>query len=327
MANRSIRVGVVGVGSYGRNHARVYRELPGAELIGVLDIRPDRAESVANEFRVRAFRSLDELAESVEAASVAIPTADHAKVGTELLERGLDLLVEKPIATTLAEADQLIAAASKHNRILQVGHLERFNPAVVAMRSIITRPLFFEVHRLGVFTERSLDVDVVFDVMIHDLDIVGALVRSPLQSLHAVGIPVITDKVDIANVRLEFENGCVANLTASRVSTEKVRKLRFFQPHEYVSLDYSRQDVLVISVEHAGEGFPKLHFRKLPTEPVEPLKAELAAFVNCARTRNKPEVDGVEGRNALALAHEVMSSIQQHAERVQLGGRHSAARE
>jgi len=327
MVDKSVRVGVVGVGSYGRNHARVYRQLPGVELIGVLDIRPDRAESVAGEFRVRAFHNLDELAESVEAASVAIPTADHARVGTELLERGLDLLVEKPIATTLAEADQLIAAASKRNRILQVGHLERFNPAVSAVRPLITRPLFFEVHRLGVFTERSLDVDVVFDVMIHDLDIVRAFVKSPVRSVDAVGIPVITDKVDIANVRVEFENGCVANLTASRVSTEKVRKLRFFQPHEYVSLDYTRHDVLVISVEHAGAGFPKLHFRKLPTQPEEPLKAELEAFVNSVRTRTRPEVDGVEGRQALALAHEVMSSIRQHAERVQLGAGHTAARE
>jgi predicted dehydrogenase len=285
----------------------------------VFDIRPDRAESVASEYRVRAFHSLAELAESVEAASLAIPTVDHARVGTGLLERGLDLLVEKPIATTLAEADGLIAAARKRDRILQIGHLERFNPAVVAVRPLITRPLFFEVHRLGVFTERSLDVDVVFDVMIHDLDIVRALVNSPVRSVAAVGIPVISDKVDIANVRVEFENGCVANLTASRVSTEKVRKLRFFQPDEYISIDYTRRDVLVISVERAGAGFPKLHFRRLPTEPGEPLKAELEAFVKCVRTRTRPEVDGLQGRNALALAHGVMASIRQHAQRVQLG--------
>lgn len=311
-----IRVAVVGVGYYGRNHARVYRSLEPAELVGVLDTNRERARAVAAEFGTEVLGSVAELAGRVEAVSLAIPTVDHARVGVEILERGLDLLVEKPIASSLAEADRLIAAARQNGRVLQVGHLERFNPAVLAARSILTTPLFFEVHRLGVFTARSLDVDVVYDVMIHDLDIVQSFVGAPVKAVHAVGIPILSSKVDIANARVEFANGCVANLTASRVSTEKVRKLRFFQPHEYVSIDYARRDAMVIRVGDAkpaaGGGVPPLDFRKLDTPTTEPLEAELRAFLESVEKRTEPAVSGADGRRALELAERVMTSIEEH---------------
>jgi predicted dehydrogenase len=224
----------------------------------------------------------------------------------------VDVLVEKPITRTVEEADDLIARAAAGGRILQVGHLERFNPGVVAAKAVTRGPLFFEIHRLGVFSARSLDVDVVFDLMIHDLDLVLWMVNAPVADVRAVGLPVLSDKVDIANARVEFENGTVANLTASRVSTERVRKFRYFQPHEYVSIDFTRRDVLVLSVDHRGEE-PRIGFRKLETEPREPLRAELEAFIESVRTRRAPLVGGAEGRQALALAERVMTRIEEHA--------------
>lgn len=308
-------MGVVGVGDFGRNHARVLHDLPGAELAGIHDADPERARQIAAEFSTRAFADVAHLAEQVDAACVAVPTKLHARISSELLDRGVDVLVEKPIAASLREADELITAAQKAARILQVGHLERFNPAVAAVQKIVSRPLFFEVHRLGVFSPRSLDVDVVFDVMIHDLDVLLALLDSPPREIQAVGIPVLTDKVDIAHARIEFENGAVANITASRVSTERVRKLRFFQAREYVSVDYTRQDVTRIRV--VGEGSqPAIDFEKLPTQPEEPLKAELRSFVAAVRERKTPFVDGHAGRRALELAEHVMAGIVQHANRV-----------
>jgi len=229
---------------------------------------------------------------------------------------GLDVLVEKPMAVDLAEADALLAGAKKNKRILQVGHVERFNPAVRAVEPILNRPLFFEVHRLGVFTPRSLDVDVIYDLMIHDLDILLALVKEPVTEVKAVGIPVLTDKVDIAHARLEFAGGAVANVTASRVSTERVRKMRFFQQHEYISLDYARRDALRIGVKKPGPE-PEFMFEKLNAPAVEPLHAELEAFVEAVRTRKEPPTNGAAGRAALALAGRVMASIQEHAARVQ----------
>lgn len=318
MSEKKIRVGVIGVGDFGRNHVRVYHELAGAELVGVHDIDAERARQVASEFGTQAFSDLDRLAGQIEAASLAVPTVDHARIGCSLLEQGIDILVEKPMAATLAEADQLNAAARGNGRVLQVGHLERFNPAVVAAQGIVSRPLFFEVHRLGVFSPRSLDVDVVYDVMIHDLDVILSLVHSPVSDLRSVGIPVLTDKVDIAHARIEFASGAVANLTASRVSTERVRKLRFFQAQEYVSLDYTRQDVLRIRV--VGDGAqPAIDFEKVPTRPEEPLKAELRAFLEAVRQRTTPVVDGEAGRRALELAERVMAGILEHAERVRSG--------
>jgi predicted dehydrogenase len=318
-----IRIAVVGAGEFGRNHVRVWRELEGAELAGLFDTNSERAEKIAAEFSTRAFPSLEALsAERVNAVSLAVPTKDHAAVGIRLLEAGVDVLVEKPMASTLAEADRLIAAARKGGRILQVGHVERFNPAVVTAQKILSRPLFFEVHRLGIFTPRSLDIDVVYDVMIHDLDILLTLVDAPVTDLRAVGIPVITDKVDIAHVRLEFATGTVANLTASRVSTERVRKMRFFQEHEYISLDFGRRDVLRVRVQSGASGAngqPEIGFENLPTTTEEPLHAELRAFLDSVRTRRAPVVDGSAGRAALELADRVMAGILEHAKRVQLG--------
>lgn len=315
--SRKIRAAVVGTGEFGRNHARVYRELADVELVGVYDQNAARAEAIATEFGTRALRSLEEVCERAEAASVAVPTVAHAEVGCRLLEGGLDVLVEKPMALNLAEADALLAAAQRRNRILQVGHVERFNPAVIAVEPILNRPLFFEVHRLGVFTPRSLDVEVIFDVMIHDLDILLALVKEPVTELKAVGIPVLTDKVDIAHARLEFAGGAVANVTASRVSTERVRKMRFFQQHEYISLDYARRDALRVGVKKPGPQ-PEFSFEKLAAPNAEPLHAELEAFAHSARTRREPRTNGAAGRAALELATRVMASIQEHGERVQL---------
>jgi predicted dehydrogenase len=311
-----IRVAVVGVGDFGRNHARVYAGLEDAALIGVFDTDRDKAEAVAKEFGTVALGSLEAVAEEAQAATVAVPTVEHSCVGVALLERGLDVLVEKPMARTLAEADDLIGAAERNGRILQIGHVERFNPAVVAAAGIVEQPLFFEVHRLGVFTARSLDVDVVYDVMIHDLDILLAL-AGPVTEVKAVGIPVVTDKVDIAHARLEFATGAVANVTASRISTERVRKLRFFQRHEYVSIDYARRDALRIRVSQPGPE-PQFGFDKLPVEAEEPLRGELRAFLDSVRTRRTPAVDGVAGRNALELADRVMAAIRDHARTVRL---------
>jgi predicted dehydrogenase len=323
MTDKSIRVAVVGVGDFGRNHVRVYREMPGVTLAGIVDINADRAKAVAAEFGTQVLPDISALAGNVDAVSLAVPTIEHARIGTRLLEQGIDLLVEKPIAASLEEADALIAAAQRSSRILQVGHLERFNPAIVAAEKIVTRPLFFEIHRLGVFSPRSLDVDVVYDLMIHDLDILLAFLDSPVTDLRAVGIPVMTDKVDIAHARIEFASGAVANLTASRVSTEKVRKMRFFQEHEYISLDFTRQDVLRVRVQPGTglthEAEPRVDFEKVPSEPEEPLRAELRAFLESVRTRRLPRVDGPVARRALELADRVMAGILEHARRVQLG--------
>ena len=269
--NERTKIVVVGAGRFGQQHARVYHELPEAELVGVFDTDPQRAAEVAEQFQCRKFASLEELIGAVEAASVAVPTEKHAEIGQKLLEAGIDVLVEKPMARSVAEADLLIAAAEKGQRVLQVGHLERFNPAVEAARAIVRSPLFFEAHRLSVFTPRSLDVDVVLDLMIHDLDIVLSLVDSAPEEVRGVGLPVLTPKVDIANVRLSFQNGCVANFTASRVSTERVRKLRWFQPREYISVDYARQDATVTTVELNGPQ-PVLSHRRLEPPREEPLQ-------------------------------------------------------
>ncbi len=311
-----IRVAVVGCGEFGRNHVRAYREMADIELAGVFDQDPARAGKIAQEFQTRAFSSLRQLRGAVDAASVAVPTVAHAEVGCELMEMGLDVLVEKPMARSLAEADDLIAKAKLRGCVLQVGHVERFNPAVRAVEPVVSRPLFFEVHRLGVFTPRSLDVDVIYDLMIHDLDILLALVKEPVEELRAVGIPVLTDKVDIAHARLEFAGGAVANVTASRVSTERVRKMRFFQQHEYISLDYARRDALRVGVKRPGPQ-PEFGFEKLPAPDVEPLLAELEAFSEAVRTRVAPKTDGQAGRAALELASRVMESIREHSARVQ----------
>lgn len=276
-----------------------------------------------------------------DAASVAVPTVEHLNVASELMEAGVDVLIEKPLAPSLAEADELIRLAQRTGRVGMVGHLERFNPAVRATVPLLTQPMFFEVHRLSIFTPRSLDVDVVLDLMIHDLDVVLSFVDSPVKEVRAVGLPILTEKVDIANVRLEFDSGCVANFTASRVSTERVRKLRFFQPHQYISLDYTRQDVIAFTVEAADTanpnrfnpmGFmaaedlgahpssPNIKLAKPPIEKEEPLMSEIKEFLRAARERSKPSVSLEDGRRNLALALEILAAIQQHSRRLNLIG-------
>jgi predicted dehydrogenase len=261
----------------------------------------------------------------VQAASVAVPTVQHLETARALLEAGVDVLVEKPLAASLAEADKLVGLTQSLKRVGQVGHLERFNPAVRATAPLITQPMFFEVHRLSVFTPRSLDVDVILDLMIHDLDVVLSLVKSPVKEIRAVGLPILSGKADIANVRLEFESGCVANFTASRVSTERVRKLRFFQPRQYVSLDYSRQEVLVFSVGEPGAqaaGTPSVNPQIKVAKPAivaeEPLQAELRSFLNAVRTRSQPLVSFEDGRRALAAALDIVAAIREHGQKVQL---------
>jgi predicted dehydrogenase len=334
---RPLRVAVVGCGAFGRNHARVYSQLQkqgaAVELAGVVDSNPRRAHEVAKEFSVPAFPTIEKLHGKVEAASVAVPTVDHLSVARELMEAGSDVLIEKPVACSLGEADELIRVARQTGRIAQVGHLERFNPAVLATVPLVTKPMFFEVHRLSVFTPRSLDVDVVMDLMIHDLDVVLSLVNAPVREIRAVGLPVISDKVDIANVRIEFETGCVANFTASRVSTEKVRKLRFFQPHQYISVDYGRQDVISIRVderaaaalmrgevpEKAFGPAPGIAVDKPKVEVREPLRTEIEEFLRAARARTRPVVSLEDGRRALALALEINQAIEGHHRSVGLG--------
>src|SRR5256712_1060482 len=315
---KKIRVAVVGTGEFGRNHARVYRELEGAELVAVFDENQERAAAVAAEFQTQVLKSFDELRGQADAASVAVPTVGHAAVGCRLLEMGLDVLGENPMAVSLVEADALLHAAKKNGRILQVGHVERFNPAVVAVEPILNRPLFFEVHRLGVFTPRSLDVGVIYDLMIHDLDILLAMVNEPVVEVKAVGIPVLTEKVAIAHPRLHVAAVALANITASRVSTERVRKMRFFQQHEYISLDSARRDALRIGVKKPGPQ-PEFGFEKLNAPAVEQLHAELEAFVAASRSRREPRTNGAAGRAALELASPAMAGIKEHAARVQIG--------
>ena len=261
----------------------------------------------------------------LQAASVCVPTAQHYQVASALLSAEIDVLVEKPISISLNEAKKLINLAEKHQRILQVGHLERFNPAVMAVFDRLNGPMFFETHRLSVFSPRSLDVDVVLDLMIHDLDIVLTLSQSPVREVHAVGLPILSPKVDIANVRVEFESGCIANFTASRVSTERVRKLRFFQPHQYVSIDYARQDILIIDVAAKAAAQPSheaiaagLNVQKPQITQGEPLRLEIEAFLECVRSRRSPVVSGENGRAALELALQINSAIAEHTKRAGL---------
>jgi predicted dehydrogenase len=324
-----INVAVVGVGAFGRNHARVYQQLQQAgrvRLVGVVDPDTPRADAIAREFGCKAFGSVEQLLTThseVQAASVAVPTVLHRDIARSLMEAGVDVLIEKPVAATLDEADELLHVASQHKRVAQVGHLERFNPAVRATLPLITRPMFFEVHRLSVFSPRALDVDVVLDLMIHDLDVVLTFVKSEVKEIRAVGLPILSEKVDIANVRIEFESGCVANFTASRVSTERVRKLRFFQAGQYISVDYGRQDVLVFSVgaDTQTDGTrasanPQISMAKPAITAEEPLLAEITAFLVAVRERSRPVVSLEDGRRALELGLEILGEIARHAGRI-----------
>jgi predicted dehydrogenase len=307
-----IRAAVIGAGVFGRHHLRVLSQSLNATLVGVVDADPERAAQAAAEHNCLTFATLGELKDNVDAAIVAVPTSLHAAVGCELLESGIDVLVEKPIAADLASARRLVDTAAKNERILQVGHLERFNPAVTALKKITTIPLFFEIHRLSLFSPRSLDVDVVLDLMIHDLDLVLDLAGSMPEEIRAAGISILSDKVDIANVRLAFPGGCVANLTASRVSTERVRKLRLFQPHQYISLDYQKQDAVAFTVS----GNQQIGFQPLPTVKEEPLRLEVEAFLTSVANRTQPLVPGEEGLRALEVALAILDKIEEHAKLV-----------
>lgn len=313
---RAMRVGVIGVGHLGKHHARIYSDMNGVDLIGVCDSNPERGRAIAAEYSTEFYDNYRDLIGRIDAVSLAVPTVDHFRIAKDLLANGIAVLVEKPITFSLEEADELINIATRKRVCLQVGHLERFNPAVVAVRKILKSPRFFEGHRLSVFSARSLDIDVVMDLMIHDLDIVLSMVQAPVISVHAVGIPVITSRFDIANARIEFADGCIANLTASRISNEKVRKLRFFQPHDYISIDYIKQEVALASLKAGVK--PEISAGKLPIEPGEPLRLELEAFIDSVK-HNKPAlVTGEDGKRALELALQVSSKIAEHARKIGL---------
>lgn len=320
MANR-IKSAVIGVGHLGQAHARIYSTLEQAELVAVCDINEASGRAIAERHGTRFVRDYRELLGEVEAVSVATPTVNHHEITCAFLEAGVHVLVEKPIARTLDEADEMIRLAESKNLVLQVGHIERFNPAFVALQRHVSRPRFFEAHRMGIFTPRSLDIDVVMDLMVHELDIIASLVNSAVVKLEAVGIPILTPKIDLANARLEFADGCIANITASRVSGERLRKLRVFQPNEYYSLDYAEQQVAMckLTPPKAAGALPEIVAEGLQIEKREPLLAEIESFVTAVQTRTAPVVSGTEGRRALALATEVLEKIKAHSERAGIG--------
>ena len=304
-----LRVAAIGVGHLGRHHARILSALPGATLVGVVDVKPDRAAEVASAFGSRPFTRLDDVIGEVDAVSIAVPTAAHLATALPFLERGIPVLVEKPLARSVEDADRLIAAAEARGTVLAVGHTERFNPAVAAASSHLRDPRFIEVHRLGTLPERSLDIDVVFDLMIHDLDIVLSLVHAEVASVEAVGVPVLTGRVDIANARLRFGNGCIANVTASRISRERVRKIRFFEPDAYVSIDYAAQEVEMYRLVRGAGDQPRIEGGRLEVVREEPLVRELTDFLGAVRDGRPPLVTGQDGRRALALAERIASRM------------------
>lgn len=323
-----LRTAVIGVGHLGRQHARVNSTLNTeglVQFVAVCDIDGQVASNIASERDVRSTGDWRSLIGEVDAVSLAVPTESHCEIACGLLEAGIHVLVEKPIARTLSEADEMIRAAAKGGALLQVGHLERFNPALVALRPFVRNPVYFEIHRVGEFTARSLDIDVVLDLMIHDLDIVQWLVGEDVEvtELHAVGIPILTDKVDAANARLEFSSGAVANITASRVGTEKIRKMRFFQPHDYIAIDYAtkRASISSLAPPTATGSWPGVQVKNLDIVDVEPLRAEILAFIEAARDELPSPVSGMEGRNALALALRALERIKEHTTKVQVVGK------
>jgi predicted dehydrogenase len=301
-ARPPLRVAVVGVGHLGRHHARILSSLPGVALTAVVDVKAGRAAEVASAHGARPCASAAEVIDQVDAVSIAVPTAAHLDIALPFLDRGIPVLVEKPLARSVEEADRLIAAAEAGGAVLAVGHTERFNPAIAAAAGHLRAPRFVEVHRLGVFPERSLDIDVVFDLMIHDLDIILSLVPSEVETVEAVGVPVLTGRVDIANARLRFSDGCIANVTASRISRERVRKIRFFQSDAYVSIDYAAQEVECYRLVRESGAAPRIEGGRLEVAHEEPLRRELADFTGAVREGRAPMVTGRDGRRALALA-------------------------
>jgi len=313
----TVRAAVVGVGYLGRFHAEKYRAQSGTELVGVADVDEARAREVASALGVQAFTDHRELLGRVDCASVAVPTQHHHAVARDLLQGGIDVLVEKPLTTTLEEAKQLVELAVRGGRVLQVGHLERFNPAFVALEGVVRQPRFIECHRLAPFTERGTDVDVILDLMIHDLDVILSMVPSALRSVEAVGVPVLTSSVDIANARLRFANGCIANVTASRVSLKRERKLRIFQADAYLSVDYDERRVRICRRETGPDGQTALTFEEREVAEADALEAEIDAFVHAVREHAPPPVTGWDGLRALEVAHVIRESVETEARAAQ----------
>jgi predicted dehydrogenase len=305
----SLRIAVIGVGYLGRHHARILSDLPGVELVAVVDTNRPRAEEIAEARKTRPLVDYREVVGQVDAVTIAVPTERHLEIAAPLLKAGLPVLVEKPMARSLAEADAMIAAARKAGVPLGVGHTERFNPAVAEARPLLADPRFIEVHRLGTFPERSLDIDVVFDLMIHDLDVLLSLVTSDVESIEAVGVPVLTGRVDIANARLRFANGCIANLTASRISRDRVRRIRFFQHSAYLSIDYTAQKIEVWRLVKKDGAMPSIQGGAVEVVEEEPLKRELVDFIDAVRTGRAPAVSGQDGRRALELATRIVEKM------------------
>ena len=301
---RSVRIAVVGVGHHGQHHVRILSEMKGVSLVGVADINDKRASEVAVQYGIKSFLDIREIFDHVDAVVVAVPTSAHVEVALPFLEHGVDVLVEKPITASLLEADQLLSASRDLDVLLGVGHTERFNPAIAVASPLIIKPRFVEVHRLGVFQERSLDINVIYDLMIHDLDVLLALVSSEVVSVEAVGVAVLSKNTDIANARIRFNSGCIANVTASRISRDRVRKIRFFQEDSYVSIDYAAQQVEAYTVL-PKEGRSVIKGGSLDTKNEEPLARELRDFVEAVQMRRPPLVSGLSGRNALDLATKI----------------------
>jgi predicted dehydrogenase len=310
VGDRPIRIGVVGVGHLGRHHARLLAAMEGVHLVAVVDTLPDRAAAVAQAANTRPLTDFRELIGEIDAVTVAVPTQLHRDIAVPFLERGIGVLVEKPMTRSLEEADSLLETSRASGATLAVGHTERYNPAVAAVMPLVTRPRFIEVHRLGAFPDRSLDIDVVFDLMIHDLDVILSMVSSDVSAIEAVGVPVLTPRFDIANARLRFEDGCIANVTASRISRERVRKIRFFQPDAYISIDYAAQEVEGYRLVRRDGKRPDIQGGQLPVTREEPLKRELEDFVSAVRDRRQPLVTGDAGRRALALAQAIADRME-----------------
>ncbi|MFH7325208.1 Gfo/Idh/MocA family oxidoreductase [Desulfurivibrio sp. C05AmB] len=309
---KKIRVGVIGVGHLGKFHAAKYAAMDEVDLVGVADINRELAAEVAGDCGTIPFADYHQLLPQVEAVSIVVPTVHHHRVAMDCLEQGVDILLEKPMTTTLAEADELIAKAAARQCILQVGHIERYNPAVTALGQYVTRPLFIESHRIHMFKPRGLDVDVVLDLMIHDIDIILSIVDSPISSVHTVGVPVVTRSTDIANARIIFENGCTANITVSRISKENIRRLRIFQPKSYLSVDYAKKTLMVIRLKDQlnEQGLPQEEVIHLALPEQDALEAELRDFVKNVDERSTPQVSGAQGRLALQVAQEIMAQIE-----------------
>ena len=312
-----IKVGVIGVGYFGQFHAEKYARMEDVELVGVVDIDPSRARAVAKEVRTQPFFHHSEILDRVQAVSIAVPTPLHHGIAKDFLLRGVDVLIEKPISKDLDEAEALIDLAESRGLILQVGHLEQFNGPLLALEGIIQNPMFIESNRLGPFLTRGTDIDIVLDLMIHDIEIILSWVDARVKWFHAVGIPVLTPLIDIANVRIEFENGCTANLTASRVSREKVRKIRLFQPNGYLSIDFLAQKVVFASKKESPrkEAFPEILVQKIPVKRVDPLEIEIQSFLQCVRDRKPPRVSGKDGKRALELALQIIQQIKEVLEK------------